>query len=103
MSVPDENQISRGTDDLFHHGVITKLFPSNNMGIVQTESGREVPFSFELVVLCGEAKSVQDLREGERVGYDIGWTSNGLRVTKIKTYPQASNESIQANLEREKG
>ena len=73
------------------------------MGIVRTESGREVPFSFELVVLCGEAKSVQDLREGERVGYDIGWTSNGLRVTKIKTYPQASNESIRANLEREKG
>jgi hypothetical protein len=103
MSAPDENPISRGTDDLFHHGVVTKLFPSNNMGVVRTESGREVPFSFELVVLCGEAKSVQDLREGERVGYDIGWTSNGLRVTKIKAYPQASNESIQANLEREKG
>src|SRR5438093_9037931 len=103
MSVPDGNQVSHGTDDLFHHGVITKLFLSNNMGIVWTESGREVLFSFELVVLCGEAKSVQDLREGERVGYDIGWISNGLRVIKIKTYPQVSNEFIQANLEREKG
>src|SRR5438093_13678686 len=103
MSVPDENQISRGTDDLFHHGVITKLFPSNNMGIVRTESGREVPFSFELVVLCGEAKSVEGSREGERVGYDIGWSSSDIRVTKIKTYHQASNESIQAKLEREQG
>src|SRR5207245_11345911 len=97
MSVPDENQISRGTDDLFHHGVITKLFPSNNMGIVRTESGREMPFSFELVVLFGEAKSVHDLREGERVGYDIGWTSNGIRGTKIEMYPQTYNDPIHAN------
>jgi hypothetical protein len=87
MSAPEENPV---ISDLYHQGVITKLFPSNNMGIVRTESGREVPFSYELVVLCGEAKSVQDLREGDRVGYDVGWTSSGLRVTKIKTYPQAS-------------
>ena len=87
MSAPEENPV---ISDLYHQGVITKLFPSNNMGIVRTESGREVPFSYELVVLCGEAKSVQDLREGDRVGYDVGWTSSGLRVTKIKTYPRAS-------------
>ena len=87
MSAPEENPV---ISDLYHQGVITKLFPSNNMGIVRTESGREVPFSYDLVVLCGEAKSVQDLREGDRVGYDVGWTSSGLRVTKIKTYGQAS-------------
>ena len=75
--------------DLYHHGVITKLFPSNNAGIVRTESGRELPFSFDLVILCGEAKTVLDLVEGESVGYDVGWTSSGLRVTKIKTYPKA--------------
>lgn len=73
--------------DLFHHGVIVKLFPSNNMGVVRTESGREVPFSFELVELLGEAKKPGDLREGQEVGYDLGWTSKGLRVTKIKVYP----------------
>jgi hypothetical protein len=87
MNAPQENPVA---SDLYHHGIITRLFPSNNMGIVRTESGREVPFSYELVVLCGEAKSVQDLREGDRVGYDLGWTSSGLRVTKIKTYPAAS-------------
>ena len=75
--------------DHYHHGVVTRLFPSNNTGIVRTESGRELTFSYELVILCGEAKTPADLREGERVGYDLGWTSSGLRITKIKTYPRA--------------
>ncbi|HEY7319291.1 MAG TPA: hypothetical protein VIE89_17130 [Candidatus Binatia bacterium] len=73
-------------EDAYHHGVIVKLFPSNNMGVVRTESGREVRFSYDLVILSGEAKTPLDLREGERVGYDLGWTSAGLRITKIKTY-----------------
>ncbi len=77
--------------DSYHHGVIVKLFPSNNMGVVRTESGREVRFSYDLVLLSGEAKTPLDLREGERVGYDLGWTSGGLRITKIKTYPRVSD------------
>jgi hypothetical protein len=76
---------SPGSNDLFHHGVITKLFPSNNIGFVRIESGREIPFSYEFVILCGAAKTVHDLREGEAVGYDLGWTPSGLRVTKINT------------------
>jgi hypothetical protein len=73
-------------EDLFHHGVISKLFPSNNMGLVRTESGRETPFSFQLVILVGEVNKPGELKEGQAVGYDLGWTSGGLRVTKIKTY-----------------
>jgi hypothetical protein len=73
-------------EDYYHHGVIVKLFPSNNMGVVRTESGREVRFSYDLVILSGAAKTPLDLREGERIGYDLGWTSSGLRITKIKTY-----------------
>ena len=92
MSETDDNPAISRIDDLYHHGVITKLFPSNNTGIVRTESGRELPFSYELVILCGEAKTVQDLKEGERVGYDLGWTSGGLKITKIKTYPKSPAE-----------
>jgi hypothetical protein len=73
-------------DDSYHHGVITKLFPSNNTGIVRTESGREVPFSYEFVILLGRAQSPLDLKEGEAVGYDLGWTPKGIMITKIKTY-----------------
>lgn len=76
-------------NDFFHHGVITKLFPSNNTGIVRVESGREVFFSYEFVILTGEASSPLDLKVGQTVGYDLGWTPSGLRITKIKAYPLA--------------
>jgi len=33
------------------------------------------------------------LKVGEAVGYDLGWTSNGLRITKLKTYPRLSNSN----------
>jgi hypothetical protein len=79
-------------EDYYHHGVIVKLFPSNNMGVVRTESGREVRFSYDLVILSGAAKTALDLREGERVGYDLGWTSGGLRITKIRTYPRSADQ-----------
>jgi len=88
VSPVEESPETKEKRDLFHHGVITKLFPSNNMGLVRTESGREVPFSFELVILLGDVQKPGDLREGMEVGYDIGWTDKGLRVTKIKVYLQ---------------
>jgi hypothetical protein len=88
MAENQDNPAGAVREDYYHHGVIVKLFPSNNMGVVRTESGREVRFSYDLVILCGEARTPLDLREGERVGYDLGWTSGGLRITKIKTYPQ---------------
>lgn len=78
------------SDDLFHHGVITKLFPSNNTGIVRIESGREVFFSYDFVILTGEVKSPLHLKVGQPVGYDLGWTPSGLQVTKIKTYAATS-------------
>jgi hypothetical protein len=84
----DPKQGGSHRTDNYHHGVITKLFPSNNTGVVRTESGRELPFSYDLVILVGEIKDPHDLKEGESVGYDLGWTSNGLRITKIKTYPR---------------
>ena len=73
-------------DNAYHQGVITKLFPSNNTGIVRTESGREMPFSYEFVILLGRAQSPLDLKEGEAVGYDLGWTPRGMMITKIKSY-----------------
>lgn len=88
MSETDEKPQMVEPSDQYHHGVITKLFPSNKTGIVRTESGRELTFSYELVILFGEAKTPADLIEGEPVGYDLGWTSSGLRITKIKTYPK---------------
>ncbi len=87
MDSSDEGHGLSERSDLFYHGVIVKLFPKNNMGVVRTESGREITFSYNLVIVLGESKSPNDLREGQLIGYDLGWTANGLRVTKIKVYP----------------
>lgn len=92
MAGEEKDPLVSPRGDFFHQGVITKLFPSNNTGVVRTESGRELTFSYELVILCGEAKSPLDLQVGEPVGYDLGWTSNGLRITKLKTYPVPGSE-----------
>src|SRR5215213_2653939 len=90
MADTDQSIKNLSGESAYHHGMITKLFPSNNTGIVRTESGRELPFSYEFVILLGRAKSTLDLREGEAVGYDLGWTPKGIMVTKIKTYPKDS-------------
>lgn len=88
MAEAESTPKGSAVDPSYHQGIISKLFPSNNTGIVRTESGRELPFSYDFVILVGRAKSPLDLREGELVGYDLGWTPRGLRVTKIKTYSQ---------------
>ena len=92
MDKSDESQGLLERPDLYYRGVITKLFPSNNTGLIRTQSGREIAFSYSLVVLLGHIKSPNNLREGQEVGYDLGWTSNGLRVTVIKTYPESFPE-----------
>ena len=88
MAESEHDPLSSKRGDSYHQGVVTKLFPSNNTGVVRTESGRELTFSYDLVDMFGVIKSPLDLHVGDQVGYDLGWTSAGLRVTKIKTYPR---------------
>lgn len=97
----DDLVSSRG--DFYHQGVITKLFPSNNTGVVRTESGRELTFSYDLVIMCGQKSSPLDLKVGDSVGYDLGWTSAGLRITKLKTYLQPITEVQGQGSERQRG
>jgi hypothetical protein len=38
------------------------------------------------VQIIGPIPRVDGLREGMQVGFDLGWTSHGLRVTVIRVY-----------------
>ena len=98
MDSLDEITALLNQSDLFYHGVIAKLFPRNNMGIVRTASGREIAFSYNLVIILGGSQVPNDLKEGQKVGYDLGWTSNGLRVCKIKVYSENSDENPPSDL-----
>ena len=72
--------------DFYYHGIVRRLSPRKGTGVVRTASGREVRFSYQMVRVSGQLSSPKDLKEGMVVGYDLGWTSHGLRVTRIKTY-----------------
>jgi hypothetical protein len=63
--------------------VIVRLQPGRGTGLVRTGGGREIRFIAQFVDVL-DGRSFRDLREGMEVGFDVGWTSKGLRVTKIK-------------------
>lgn len=76
--------------------MITRLDRTRGRGVVRAHSGREVPFEFPFVSVVGAGiggamPGIELLKEGESVGFDVGRTSRGLRVTIIKPrHPPAS-------------
>lgn len=87
MKTEDENEpiVTDGIDKVgnFYRGVVCKLHRSPERGKIRTASGREVPFTFVHLRMAGSHRRFDDLHEGMEVGYDVGWTSKGLRVHVI--------------------
>lgn len=84
----------------FYPGMILRLDRARGRGVVRSHSGREIPFQFPFVSVVGAEiggpmPGIHLLKEGESVGFDLGWTSQGLRVTVIKPRgePAAANEA----------
>ena len=72
--------------DNFRHGRIAKFFPQGSYGFVRDEKGKEVYFHLDEIRVVGEKRDRALFREGTEVGFDIGLTSRGLRVTRLKIY-----------------
>ena len=73
--------------DRFYRGVITRVYYGSESGTLTSEaSGREYHFKFPFVEIRGPIPRIDGLREGMSVGFDVGWTSRGLRVTVIRVY-----------------
>jgi hypothetical protein len=75
--------------DAFYRGVIVFLDSVRGRGVIRSYSGRELRFEFPFVTvvgapLGGRSPGIDLLRQGDGVGFDVGWTSKGLRVTTIK-------------------
>lgn len=73
----------------FYQGMILKLDRARGRGIVRSHSGRDISFEFPFVTVVGAGiggamPGIQLLREGDVIGFDVGWTSKGLRVTAIR-------------------
>ena len=79
----------RNFPDNFYTGLIVFLDRARGRGVIRSHSGREIPFEFPFVAVVdadigGRMPGLSLLNEGDNVGFDVGWTSKGLRVTKIK-------------------
>ncbi|MGH7895869.1 MAG: hypothetical protein ACREQL_14450 [Candidatus Binatia bacterium] len=87
---PDDETPSDGTPDLgagarYYRGTITRVYYGSETGIVRSDtSEREYRFKWPFVEIRGPIPRVNGLREGMRVGFDVGWTSSGLMVTVIR-------------------
>ena len=83
--MPDESQAGAdGNGDKFYQGVIHSLQRGAQRGTIRAASGRDIPFVYAYVTMLGSHRSFDDLYEGLRVGYDVSWTSRGLRVSVIR-------------------
>ena len=73
--------------DRYYRGVIGRVYYGSETGTLRSEAtGREYRFKFPFVEIVGPIPRIDGLREGMRVGFDLGWTSKGIRVTLIRVY-----------------
>ena len=83
----------------FYAGLIVLLDRARGRGLLRSRGGREISFEFPFVTVVGAPlgrhfPGIELIREGDEVGFDVGWTSHGLRVTAIRpartSRPEAS-------------
>ena len=71
--------------DGFYQGVITRVYYGTESGTLRSDgTGRVYRFRAPLVEIRGGIPRVDGLREGMRVGFDLGRTASGPRVTVIR-------------------
>lgn len=73
--------------DRYYRGVINRVYYGSESGtLVSDATGREFRFKYPFVEILGPIPRVDGLRPGMAVGFDVGWTSRGIRVTVIRVY-----------------
>lgn len=91
MSEPPERPAGSVAPDpsqeRYYRGVIRRVYYGSESGtLVSDASGREYHFKHPFVEILGPIPRIDGLREGMTVGFDVGWTSHGLKVTVIRVY-----------------
>ncbi len=73
-------------DDKFRKAKIIKFLPQAGYGFVRDRAGKEIYFHLDELRFVGEKNDRQYVVEGAEVGVDVGRTSRGVRVTRLKIY-----------------
>ncbi|HJU27769.1 MAG TPA: hypothetical protein VJ718_01285, partial [Candidatus Binataceae bacterium] len=80
----------------FYPGLLIFLDRARGTGRVRSFSGREITFQFPFVSVVGApiggpTPGLDLLKEGDEIGFDVGWTAKGLRVTRINPARRREN------------
>lgn len=84
-ATPSESD-PHSSEDRFYQGTIVRVHAGSRSGVLRTGNGREVLFAAADVQILGTPRGFAALHEDMRVGFDLGRTSRGLRVTTIRVY-----------------
>ena len=81
---PDEARPAR---DRYYIGTISRIYRGSESGtLTSVATGRAYVFKQPFVQIVGPIPRLDGLREGMEVGFDLGWTSRGIRVTLIRVF-----------------
>ena len=73
--------------DSWYRGRITRVYYGSESGtLTSSATGREYPFKHPYVDIIGPIPRIDGLREGMEVGFDLAWTSRGVRVSVIRVF-----------------
>ena len=86
MNTADDPTKEDHQTDNFRQGKIIKFFPHSGYGFVRDQNGKEIYFHLDELRFVGEKRDRSYVLEGASVGIDVGRTSRGLRVTRLKIY-----------------
>jgi hypothetical protein len=84
MTDDSSDRDEQDSGDKFYRGTVLKISHGAQRGTIRSASGRNIPFIFAHVTMAGPHRRFADLREGLEVGFDVSWTSRGLRVSVIR-------------------
>ncbi len=83
----DEPEPTASPEQRYYRGIISRVYYGSETGaLVSDATGREYQFKYPFVEIIGPIPRIDGLRQGMAVGFDLGWTSRGQRVTVIRVY-----------------
>lgn len=72
--------------DNYSKATVEEFYPRQGRGVVALDDGTRITFDVHSVTFVGEKAHPSYIQQGARVGYDVGVTSNGLRICALKVY-----------------
>lgn len=72
--------------DLFPKGVVVKFFENQDYGFIKDQHGHDIYFHLNELDFIGPKNNRSFIKVGNKVGYDLSWTSHGLHVRRLKIY-----------------